>query len=71
MQLENPARQRRLADVAGPVPGTAEIARRFRNLDQRHRADTDLADALIRILRSSIGKELRTRIKEIAKNETD
>jgi len=71
MQLDNPARQRRLADVAGSVPSTAEIARRFRNLDQRRQADTDLADALTRILRSPIGKELRTRIKEVAKNETD
>jgi hypothetical protein len=35
-------------------------------LRTRQQQDTDLADALLRVLKSALGKELRDRIKEIA-----
>jgi hypothetical protein len=34
----------------------------------RQQQDADLADALLRILKSALGKELRDRIKEISSN---
>ena len=41
----------------------ASVSRRF---GARQRQDADLADALLRVLKSALGKELRDRIKEIA-----
>jgi hypothetical protein len=72
MQLENPAKQRRRADIIATVPDDqkANLSRRLVNLDRliarRHRADADLADSLLRVLRSPLGKALGARIKEIA-----
>jgi hypothetical protein len=35
--------------------------------DARHQQDSDLADALLRILKSARGKELRDKIREVCK----
>jgi hypothetical protein len=49
-----------------------DTARRLAKVDRlitrRNRADADLADSLLRILKSALGKELRDKIQEIATN---
>jgi hypothetical protein len=44
-----------------------DTARRLARVNRlvARRQDSDLADALLRILKSALGKELRDRIKEI------
>jgi len=39
----------------------------IRSDNGRRQQDADLADALLRVLKSALGKELRDKIKEIAK----
>jgi hypothetical protein len=66
MQAEQ---EHRLAEAvaASDVTKLAGAALRLeRTFTRRHKQDVDLADALLRILRSALGKELRDRIKEIA-----
>jgi len=73
MQLENPKRQRRLAGIVASLPDSkrTDVVRRLARVDRlmarRHQQDADLADALLRVLKSALGKELRDRIKEICK----
>jgi hypothetical protein len=74
MQLSNPARERRRAAIVDSLSSAdraklaGHIVRFERALDRRHRQDADLADALLRVLKSPIGKALRDRIKELATN---
>ena len=74
MQLDNPQRQRRLADIVAsiPDPARAEVARRLarveRAIARRHEHDADLIDGLLRILKSPHpqAERLRQLIREIA-----
>jgi hypothetical protein len=71
MLLSNPKQQRTLAEIVADIPDTVRvaaatrIARVNRLMSRRHQQDSDLADALLRILKSPLGKGLRDRIKEI------
>ena len=73
MQLNNPAQQRRLADIIASIPDgdRANVVQRLTNLDRliarRHKADADLIDSLKRILKSPNpqAERLRQLIKEI------
>jgi hypothetical protein len=74
MQLDNPKRQRSLADVVASLPDKdrADVARRLANLDRHiaraNKADADLVDSLLRILKSPHpqAQRLRELLKEIA-----
>jgi hypothetical protein len=76
MQLGNPRQQRTVAEILASLPDSdwTQLAQRLARLDRalsaRHKADADLADALIRILKSPIGKKLRQAIANITKEET-
>jgi len=73
MQLNNPAQQRRLADIIASLsaPDRENVVQRLTNLNRmiarRHQQDLDLADSLLRVLKSPLGKGLRDRIKEICR----
>ena len=77
MLLNNPKQQRALTEIVATLPDSARveaitrIAKLDRILARRTKADADLADALLRVLKSALGKELRDRIREISGNETD
>jgi hypothetical protein len=49
------------------VDTARRLARVDRLITRRHQQDSDLADALLRILKSPLGKELRGKIREVCK----
>jgi hypothetical protein len=71
MLLTSPKQQRTLSEIVASIPDSARVeaatrlARVGRVITRRHQQDSDLADALLRILKSALGKTLRDRIKEI------
>jgi hypothetical protein len=75
MQLENPKRQRRLADIVASLPDKdrAEVGRRLASIDRHvrraHKADADLIDGLRRILTSQNpqAQRLRELLKEVVR----
>jgi hypothetical protein len=74
MQLDNPQRQRRLADIVASLPDKdrADVVQRLtkveRAIARRHEQDADLIDGLLRILKSPHpqAERLRQLIKETA-----
>jgi hypothetical protein len=73
MLLNHPKQQRTVAEIVADLPDSARveaatrIAKLNRMITRRHQQDSDLADALLRILKSALGKELRDKIREICK----
>jgi hypothetical protein len=74
MLLSNPKQQRTLSEIVASLPdavraeAATRIARVNRLIASRQRQDSDLADALLRVLKSELGKELRDTIMEISTN---
>ena len=74
MRLSNQAQERRRAAIVDSLSAAdraklaGHLVRFEQALDRRYKQDADLVDALLRILKSPLGKELRNRIRKITAN---